>query len=117
MWVSRLNNIFYSFATLLCVFTLDRIGRRWTPWRGAAGQAIAMFLTGGPARGGLDHADNQGPGVIAATSMVYLDIFIFGAYWLTVPWLYRAEIFPLKVRVKGNTWGVVGWSLGNGYVF
>ncbi|KAJ5602095.1 hypothetical protein N7510_011629 [Penicillium lagena] len=114
MWISGLNNIFYAFATLLCVFTLDRIGRRWTLWWGAAGQAIAMFAAGGLARGGLDHPSNQGPWGIGATSMVYLYTFVFGATWLTVPWLYPAEIFPLKVRAKGNAWGVVGWSLGNG---
>ncbi|CAL5871888.1 uncharacterized protein PFLUO_LOCUS6142 [Penicillium psychrofluorescens] len=114
MWISGLNNIFYAFATLICVFTLDRIGRRWTLWWGAAGQAIAMFAAGGLARGGLDHPNNQGPWGVGATSMVYLYTFVFGATWLTVPWLYPAEIFPLKVRAKGNAWGVVGWSLGNG---
>lgn len=35
---------------------------------------------------------------------------------LTVPWLYPAEIFPLAVRSKGNAWGVVGWSIGNGWL-
>ncbi|PYI06987.1 general substrate transporter [Aspergillus sclerotiicarbonarius CBS 121057] len=114
MWISGLNDIFYALSTLVCVFTLDRIGRRWTLWWGAAGQAIAMFLAGGLAQGGLTHRDNQGPWGIAATSMVYLYTFIFGATWLTVPWLYPAEIFPLKVRAKGNAWGVAGWSLGNG---
>ena len=29
-WISGLNNIFYMFSTLICVFTLDRIGRRYT---------------------------------------------------------------------------------------
>ncbi|KAK2019522.1 hypothetical protein LZ32DRAFT_519238, partial [Colletotrichum eremochloae] len=23
--------------------------------------------------------------------------------------------FPLQVRAKGNAWGVVGWSIGNGW--
>ncbi|CAI7665180.1 unnamed protein product [Penicillium crustosum] len=114
MWISGLNNIFYAFATLICVVTIDRIGRRWTLWWGAAGQAVAMFLAGGLARGGINNPDNQGPWGVAATSMVYLYTFVFGATWLTVPWLYPAEIFPLKVRAKGNAWGVVGWSLGNG---
>ncbi|KAK9318888.1 hypothetical protein V1517DRAFT_342241, partial [Lipomyces orientalis] len=29
-WIAGLNNIFYTFSTLICVFTLDKIGRRWT---------------------------------------------------------------------------------------
>lgn len=29
-WLSGLNTVTYTISTLLCVFTLDRIGRRWT---------------------------------------------------------------------------------------
>lgn len=47
-----------------------------------------------------------------AASMVFIYTFVFGATWLTVPWLYPAEIFPICVRAKGNAWGVVGWSIG-----
>ncbi len=46
---------------------------------------------------------------------VFLYTCIFGATWLTVPWIYPAEIFPLQVRARGNAWGVVGWSIGNGW--
>ncbi|KAE9993632.1 hypothetical protein EG327_004153 [Venturia inaequalis] len=118
-WISGLNNIFYMFATLICVFTLDRIGRRWTLYWGAAGQCISMFLTGAFCRLGLDATARGDTGVAAsygaaAASFVFLYTSIFGATWLTVPWLYPAEIFPLQVRAKGNAWGVVGWSIGNG---
>ena len=51
-----------------------------------------------------------------AAFMVFLFTFVFGATWLTVPWAYQAEIFPLAVRSKGNAWGVVGWSLGSGWM-
>ncbi|KAL1583441.1 hypothetical protein WHR41_07597 [Cladosporium halotolerans] len=120
-WISGLNNVFYMFSTLICVFTLDRIGRRWTLYWGAVGQGIAMFLAGGMARAGLDaraagntaSADSYGA---AAASFVYIFTFVFGATWLTVPWLYPAEIFPLEVRAKGNAFGVVGWSIGNGWL-
>ncbi|KAL4941098.1 major facilitator superfamily domain-containing protein [Aspergillus oleicola] len=114
MWIAGLNNTFYTFATLICDFTLDRIGRRWTLWWGAAGQAIAMFLAGGSSCIDLDAETGQEGWGTATTAMVYLYTFIFGATWLTVPWLYPAEIFPLMCRAKGNAWGVVGWSLGNG---
>ncbi|KAK5709343.1 hypothetical protein LTR17_019856 [Elasticomyces elasticus] len=115
-WISGLNNVFYMFATLICVFTLDRIGRRWTLYWGSVVQGIAMFLGGGLIRGGLQ-ATASGSGTAAgwgvgAASMVFLYTFVFGATWLTVPWLYPAEIFPLCIRAKGNAWGVVGWSIG-----
>ncbi|RSL48843.1 hypothetical protein CEP53_009383 [Fusarium sp. AF-6] len=118
-WVAGLNNIFYMFATLICVYTIDRIGRRWTLYWGSVGQGIAMFLVGGLSRGGLNaradgNIDTANQWGAAAASMVYLYTFIFGATWLTVPWLYPAEIFPIHIRAKGNSWGVVGWSIGNG---
>lgn len=36
--------------------------------------------------------------------------------WLTVPWLYPVEIYPLRVRARGGAWSVVGWSIGNAVV-
>ncbi|KAG4432203.1 hypothetical protein IFR05_012326 [Cadophora sp. M221] len=120
-WISGLNNIFYMFSTLICVFTLDRIGRRWTLYWGSVGQGIAMFLAGGMSRL-AENATNAGDTAkasqygAAAASMIFIFTFVFGATWLTVPWLYPAEIFPLEVRAKGNAWGVVGWSIGNGWL-
>lgn len=110
-----------QFATLVCVFTLDRIGRRWTLWWGAAGQALAMFLAGGFSRLGIDaraageiaKADSYGA---AAASFVFIFTAVFGATWLVGPWIYQAEVFPLAVRARGNAWGVVGWSIGNGWL-
>ena len=54
-----------------------------------------------------------GAGVAA---LVFLYTATFGATWLTTPWLYPTEIFPLNVRAKGGAWSVVGWSIGNGVV-
>ncbi|TIA74363.1 sugar transporter STL1 [Aureobasidium pullulans] len=120
-WISGLNNIFYMFSTLICVFTLDKIGRRWTCYWGSVGQGIAMALAGGfsylgqeaTRNGDASKATSYGN---AAVAMIYIFTFVFGATWLTVPWLYPAEIFPLEVRAKGNAWGVVGWSIGNGWL-
>lgn len=120
-WISGLNNIFYMFATLICVFTLDRIGRRWTLYWGSVAQGIAMFLAGGFSRlainareaGDASKASSYGA---AAASMIFIFTSVFGATWLTVPWIYPAEIFPLAVRARGNAWGVVGWSIGNGWL-
>ncbi|KAL2351214.1 sugar transporter family protein [Cryomyces antarcticus] len=118
-WISGLNNIFYMFSTLICVFTLDKIGRRKTLYWGSIAQGIAMFLAGGFSRLGQDAPLNspraQSYGA-AAASMIFIFTSTFGATWLTVPWIYPAEIFPLAVRAKGNAWGVVGWSVGNGWL-
>ncbi|OQO00197.1 hypothetical protein B0A48_13984 [Cryoendolithus antarcticus] len=120
-WISGLNNIFYMFSTLICVFTLDRIGRRWTLYWGSVGQGIAMFLAGGMSAAGIAATASGNTAAAsaygaAAASFVFMFTFVFGATWLTVPWLYPAEIFPLEVRAKGNAWGVVGWSIGNGWL-
>lgn len=106
-----------QIATLGCVFTLDRIGRRWTLYWGAVGQCICCFLVGGLGKLTLDSTNPSIKSHVGgvATFFVFLYTMIFGATWLTVPWLYPAEIFPLQVRAKGNAWGVVGWSIGNGW--
>ncbi|KAF5015165.1 hypothetical protein F66182_13598 [Fusarium sp. NRRL 66182] len=80
-----------------------------------------MFLAGGLSRlainasdaGDTSKASSYGAG---AASMIFIYTAAFGATWLTVPWLYPAEIFPLAVRARGNAWGVVGWSIGNGWL-
>lgn len=78
-----------------------------------------MFLAGGFARLGLNQIPQSGAAkgyASGAVAMIFLFTATFGATWLTVPWLYPAEIFPLEVRAKGNAWGVVGWSIGNGWL-
>ena len=80
-----------------------------------------MFLCGGFTKlaANANAAGNISKGASyanAAASMIFIFTSTFGATWLTVPWLYPAEIFPLAVRAKGNAWGVVGWSIGNGWL-
>ncbi len=77
------------FATLICVFTLDRIGRRKTLYWGSVGQGIAMFLVAGLSTGGLNataSGDAQAAAKwgAAAASMLIIYTFVFGATWLTV---------------------------------
>ncbi|KAJ9098325.1 hypothetical protein QFC19_006449 [Naganishia cerealis] len=81
-----------------------------------AAQGISMFAAGGLARATMNAAQaDKGKVGGAATFFVFLYTAVFGATWLTVPWIYPAEIFPLEVRARGNAWGVVGWSIGNGW--
>ena len=116
-WIAGLNTITYMLSTLICVFTLDRIGRCWTLYWGSIMQAITLFLAGGLSKVAKDTTGSMSKqSGNAAVAMVFLFTITFGATWLTVPWLYPAEIFPLNIRTKGNAWGVVGWSIGNGWL-
>lgn len=83
---------------------------------GAVAMALILLIAGildmfaqkpGPSQKGF------GAGV---ATMTFLYTATFGATWLTTPWLYPTEIFPLNVRAKGGAWSVVGWSIGNGVI-
>lgn len=98
-----------------------------------------MFLAGGFSRLAINareagHSDKAASFGAAAAAMIFIFTSVFGATWLTgmsydgmrsgerltliyvVPWIYPAEIYPLAVRARGNAWGVVGWSIGNGWL-
>jgi MFS family permease len=108
-WISGLNNIFYMFATLICVFTLDRIGRRWTLYWGSVGQGIAMALAGAFSYLGQQATDSGKAASYgnAAVSMVFIFTSIFGATWLTVPWLYPVSFQQhlLCIRLTNESTG------------
>lgn len=76
---------------------------------------ISMFLSGGFSKAAIMHPEKAAQYGAAAASFTFIFSMGFGATWLTIPWLYPAEIFPLQVRAKGNAWGVVGWCIGNGW--
>ncbi|KAL9028884.1 MAG: hypothetical protein Q9196_002805 [Gyalolechia fulgens] len=117
-WIAGINDIFYMFSTLIAVFTLDRLGRRVSLFWGNIVMGIAMFLSGGFSRLAQNNPNDESKrAAYGAAGAAFTFVFTagFGATWLTIPWLYPAEIFPLQVRAKGNAWGVVGWSIGNGW--
>ncbi|KAK0440084.1 major facilitator superfamily domain-containing protein [Armillaria borealis] len=115
-WLSGLNDVTYCLSTLFAIYTIDRWGRRIGLWWGAVGQGISIILAGVFSRLLKDHSDKAAQYGGAAAFFVFLYTAIFGATWLTIPWVYPTETFPLEVRAKGNAWGVVGWSIGNGWL-
>ncbi|KAH9886703.1 general substrate transporter [Cubamyces lactineus] len=115
-WLSGLNDITYMLSTLLAVVTIDRLGRRVGLWWGAVGQGISLILAGAFSRLLKDHPEKAAQYGGAAAFFVFLYTFVFGATWLTIPWVYPTETFPLEVRAKGNAFGVFGWSIGNGWL-
>lgn len=76
---------------------------------------VSMFLAGGLSRGAENNPEKAAQYGAAAAAFTFIFTAGFGATWLTIPWLYPAEIFPLQIRAKGNAWGVVGWCIGNGW--
>lgn len=115
-WLSGLNDITYMLSTLLAVVTIDRLGRRIGLYWGAVGQGTSLFLAGAFTRLLKDNPAKKAQYGGAAALFVYMFTFIFGATWLTIPWVYPTETFPLECRAKGNAFGVFGWSIGNGWL-
>ncbi|KAL5520337.1 hypothetical protein ACEPAG_9551 [Sanghuangporus baumii] len=115
-WLSGVNMITYCLSTFLAVVTIDRFGRRWGLWAGSTVQGIAMFLAGGFSRLTIEHQDKKAQYGAAGAFFIFLYTAAFGATWLTIPWVYPTETYPLEVRAKGNAWGVFGWSIGNGWL-
>jgi len=115
-WLSGLNDTTYCLSTLIGVLTIDRWGRRVPLYWGSVGQGIAMILSG--ALGGLlrEYPDKAAQYGGASAFFIFVFTAVFGATWLSIPWVYPTEIFPLGVRAKGNAWSVVGWSIGNGWL-
>lgn len=79
------------FATLVNVFTIDRIGRRMTLFYGAALQGICLLLVGILTKPDLMERDRLGYG-IAATVFTFGYTGFFGMTWLAVPWLYPVSV-------------------------
>jgi hypothetical protein len=75
-------------STLVCVFTLDRLGRRVTLYWGAVVQGIALILAGVFTKLTTENPDKANQYGGTAVFFVFLYTAAFGATWLTVPWLY-----------------------------
>ncbi|KAK5119974.1 hypothetical protein LTR85_007050 [Meristemomyces frigidus] len=90
------NMIVYAAFATVSWFIIERVGRRKLFLTGSIGQCLSMVLIfaclipGGP-----------GPAKGAAVGF-FIYIAFFGATWLPLPWLYPAEINPIKTRAKAN---------------
>ncbi|KAL0262213.1 hypothetical protein SLS55_003652 [Diplodia seriata] len=90
------NMIVYSIFATTSWFLIERTGRRKLFLIGTVGQCLSMVLVfaclipGNP-------QDAKGAAVGLFTYIAF-----FGATWLPLPWLYPAEVNPLKTRAKAN---------------
>jgi hypothetical protein len=97
------NMIVYAIFATSSWFLIERVGRRKLLLIGTAGQMLSMFLTMGfLIPGGNDPGTNSPQISKGAIAGLFTYIASFGATWLPLPWLYPAEINPLKTRGKAN---------------
>ena len=111
--VSIIYFIFYLKLTgTLRMLTILSATMVW----GAVAMALELLIGGILDKYAAENGPHQKAYGAGVATMTFLYTATFGATWLTTPWLYPTEIFPLNVRAKGGAWSVVGWSIGNGIV-
>ncbi|KAK8022653.1 general substrate transporter [Apiospora rasikravindrae] len=90
------NMIIYSIFATVSWFIIERVGRRKLFLWGTIGQCLSMVITFSC----LINGDSMSARGAAVGLFTY--IASFGATWLPLPWLYPAEINPIKTRAKAN---------------
>ncbi|KAI1144259.1 general substrate transporter [Hypoxylon sp. FL0543] len=90
------NMIVYAIFATTSWFIIERVGRRKLFIYGTFGQCFSMVIT----------FSCLIPGTTTAAKGAAVGLFTyiasFGATWLPLPWLYPAEINPIKTRAKAN---------------
>jgi len=90
--------IVYAIFATVSWFIIERAGRRMLFIVGSIGQSLSMVLVFAC----LIPDNQQGPSAKGAAVGLFTYIAFFGATWLPLPWLYPAEINPLRTRVRAN---------------
>ncbi|BGP57322.1 sugar transporter-like protein [Rhodotorula sphaerocarpa] len=87
----------YALSASISFPLVDRVGRRKLFFIGTWGQALSMFLIMACLIPGKNNSAINGSVV-----GIFLFLTFFGFTWLELPWLYPAEINPLKTRTTAN---------------
>lgn len=90
------NMIVYSIFATTSWFLIERVGRRRLFLAGSIGQCLSMVITFACLIPD-DRITARGAAVGLFTYIAF-----FGATWLPLPWLYPAEVNPVKTRGKAN---------------
>lgn len=99
------NMVVYSIFATTSWFLIERVGRRRLFLIGSIGQCLSMVLTFA-----CLIPDNPMTARGAAVGL-FTYIAFFGATWLPLPWLYPAEVNPVKTRGKANAVSTcVNWT-------
>lgn len=90
------NMIVYSIFATTSWFIIERTGRRKLFIIGTWGQGLSMVLVFACL---IPGGENAAKGAVVG---FFTYIAFFAATWLPLPWLYPAEINPVKTRGKAN---------------
>lgn len=94
--IGGINMICYAIFATFSWFFVEKIGRRKLFLAGSFGQCAAMIIVFGC----LIPGDSQT--AKGAVFGFFMYMCFFGATWLPLPWLYPAELSPIKTRAKAN---------------
>ncbi|BGP57379.1 hypothetical protein JCM8202v2_005020 [Rhodotorula sphaerocarpa] len=94
--LSGLNGVAYFLSALVPIPLIERVGRRKLMIFSAAGQAGTMAILAAMTA----DVGNAKKGIVAAV-MLFVFNFFFSCGFLSIPWLYPAEVNPLAVRAQG----------------
>ncbi|KFY50127.1 hypothetical protein V496_09578 [Pseudogymnoascus sp. VKM F-4515 (FW-2607)] len=104
--VAAVNATCYAAFSTTSWFLIERVGRRALFLWGSVGQCLAMVITFATLiPSGIKQEETTPEAKQAAKGGVFglfLFIIVFGATWLPLPWLYPAEVNPIKTRGKAN---------------
>ncbi|KAI9802529.1 MAG: hypothetical protein M1833_001601 [Piccolia ochrophora] len=95
--VAAANGTEYFAASWIAVFLIEKVGRRPLMLFGAAGQSFFMIILAVM----TSYKDDKAKGWVAVFCLfAFNSCFAIG--WLGIPWLYPAEIVPLRIRAPAN---------------
>ncbi|KAI9738035.1 MAG: hypothetical protein M1818_005463 [Claussenomyces sp. TS43310] len=104
--VAAANATCYAIFSTSSWFLIEKVGRRALFLWGTIGQCVAMVITFATLIPSGIHSDNTSHEAQQAAKGgvfgLFMFIIVFGATWLPLPWLYPAEINPIKTRGKAN---------------
>ena len=104
--VAAANATCYALFSTTSWFLIERVGRRALFLWGTIGQCLAMVITFATLIPSGIKSENTSPEAKQAAKGgvfgLFMFIIVFGATWLPLPWLYPAEVNPIKTRGKAN---------------
>lgn len=103
--------MFYMVCTIVPVFTVDRLGRRFTLFYGAVLQGICLILVAVLTKPDIMGMNPQAFG-IGATVFTFGYTGVFGMTWLCVPWLYPVSVTLYLVWKWMVLWGWLEEKVG-----